>query len=190
MKRHVIISTIILSLFTSCMKSPQIYRTLSEEERAIVPYQIGQVIRLLDQNGDTLKLKVTADNDNLVGQQTFWGFGFHAFNKLNPDWPPYCYIRIVDLNAEGYETNSTYANYIMRFVIAPEKQLAYYGLSGKFYCDLRNTPTETLTLNGITYQDVYHIEQTQDSVSVNWFLKEEYGLLALKNGDKSLTLLP
>lgn len=41
MKRHLIFCIALVAVMTSCVKEPHIYRMLSDEEAAIVPYQMG-----------------------------------------------------------------------------------------------------------------------------------------------------
>ena len=48
MKRHLIFCIALVAVMASCVKEPQIYRRLTDEEAAIVPYQMGQTIRMLN----------------------------------------------------------------------------------------------------------------------------------------------
>ena len=46
---------------TSCVKHPTIILKVSDEESTAIPYQMGQNVKFVDQNGDTLTYKVTRD---------------------------------------------------------------------------------------------------------------------------------
>ena len=50
-----------MAVMASCVKEPRIYRILSDEEAAVVPYQMGQTAKFLNENGDTLCFTVVHD---------------------------------------------------------------------------------------------------------------------------------
>ena len=60
MKKYILIG-MVLMMMCSCVKHPDIYIKLSKEEAAAIPYQLGQTVSFLDQNGDTLGFQVTRD---------------------------------------------------------------------------------------------------------------------------------
>lgn len=59
MKKFVIIG-IILLLASSCVKHPNIILKISEEEAAAIPYEMGQTVKFLNQDGDTLTFQVSS----------------------------------------------------------------------------------------------------------------------------------
>lgn len=186
MKKHIILCTALLALMaTSCVKTPQIYRLLTKEELEIVPYQFGQLIKMVDQDNDTIPLAVIRDELRLGYEDAFYHPG-----KMKPNIPPYCYERFIQLTSPADDSC------LMHFVVGPDKQLIiawkYNQCDGAVYYDLPNMPTETLTLNDITYQDVYRKEfyYGNDSIQQVIFYNEEFGLLAVKRGEMSLIRVP
>lgn len=186
MKRHIIFCTALLAfVFTSCMKSPQIYRLLTKEEQEIVPYQLGQHIRLLNQDGDTIQLAVIRDELRLGYENEFYRTG-----KMKPNIPSYCYERFIELTSHADDSCG------MNFTVGPDKQFEfrwkYKQQGGAIYYDLPNMPTETQTFNGITYQNVYRQEFYfgDDSIQQVVYYNEEFGLLAIKHGETYLTQIP
>ena len=61
MKKHLIFCIAFVAVMASCVKEPQIYRKLTAVESAAIPYQMGQTIRMLNQDSDTLCLTVVHD---------------------------------------------------------------------------------------------------------------------------------
>ena len=61
MKKHLIFCIALVAVMASCVKEPQIYRKLTAVESAAIPYQMGQTLQFVDQNGDTLCLTVVHD---------------------------------------------------------------------------------------------------------------------------------
>ena len=189
MKRNIILCTVVLALFTSCVKTPSIYRLLSKEEQEIVPYQLGQHIRMLNQDGDTIQLAVVRDEYVLDCEGEFY-----RPNKMKLVPPPYSYVRRLEL------TSHVDDSLIIRLVVGPNKLLQGYRGYNQSYCevffDLLNTPTETLEINGITYENVYRAGsnaygiQGDESPQETWFYNEAFGILAIKKGMLSLTRVP
>ena len=61
MKKHLIFSIAFVALMTSCVKEPTILRRLPAEDAAAIPYQKGQTVDFVNENGDTLTFTVTYD---------------------------------------------------------------------------------------------------------------------------------
>ena len=54
MKKQLLFCLALVAAMTSCVKEPQIYRRLNPDEAAVIPYRIGETIRMLNQDDDTL----------------------------------------------------------------------------------------------------------------------------------------
>lgn len=182
MKRHIIICTALLALMaTACVKTPQIYRLLTKEEQEIVPYQFGQFIKMVNHQGDTIQYAVVRDELRLGHENEFYNP-----SKMKPNIPPYCYVRFVQL---VHDINDCW----VYFDIGPDQQLVigweYNQIWGGFHLHLPNMTTETLELNGITYENVYRAENDaydihgESSIQQTLFFSKEFGLLAIKSGD-------
>ena len=203
MKRHLIFCIALVAVMASCVKEPHIYRLLTDEEAAIVPYQMGQTIRMLNQDSDTLCFTVVHDT-------TFVAYNYYDYH-YNPSYKtsigprPYFYAREVVLQSPPEDSCR------MCYTLAPEKvvTVSYEKLSffqdnhGSFYswqCILMRTlplndlPTTTFTIGETTYENVYfeqgaYMADTTD-VCYAWYYSEQFGLLAAKHGEHSLTLIP
>ena len=188
MKRNIILCIALMALFTSCVKSPQIYRLLSKEEQEIVPYQLGQHIRMLNQDGDTIQLAVVRDEYELGYEGEFY-----RPSKLSIVPPPYSYVRRLELTSHADDS------LFMRLVVGPNKLLQGYWSNkqtyGGVFLDLLNTPTETLEINGITYENVYRAESNEygihgdESTHEIWLYNEAFGVLSIKKGMVSYNLV-
>ena len=56
------------------------------------------------------------------------------------------------------------------------------------YIDLKGE-TETVDVNGVTYEDV-HVSSSSGDYWHLWYYNDEVGLIAVKNERHSLTLIP
>ena len=184
MKKHLIFCIAIVALMASCVKQPTIYRLLPDEDAAAIPYQMGQKLNFVNQDGDTLTYIVT--HDTLVPfSEDYWGYAYD-YSKMSIIRQPYCYARTVQLNCQ---TDGS----LMLFTVVPGKYLYFRNYEQAIpYYDLNNE-TETVTVGDVTYDNV-HVSQYYDSQTGElnhlWYYNEEVGLIVVKNKDHSLTLVP
>jgi hypothetical protein len=202
MKRHLIFCIALVAVMASCVKEPQIYRRLTDEEAAIVPYQMGQTIRMLNQDSDTLCFTVVHDTTYVA--YNYYDPRYNPSGKMSIEPRPYFYAREVVLQSPPEDSC------LLRCIVAPDKvvTITYEKLRlaqdnhGDFYywhtllgraLPLNDLPTTTFTIGETTYENV-HVDQGSymadtTMVSYAWYYSEQYGLLAAKHGENSLLLV-
>ena len=200
MKRHLIFCIALVAVMASCVKEPQIYRRLTDEEAAIVPYQMGQTIRMLNQDSDTLCFTVVRDT-TYVAYNYDDSHYYPSEKKIGPR--PYFYAREVVLQSPPEDSC------LLRCIVAPEKVVTItyekFRLSQdrEFYywhtilgrtLPLNDLATTTFTIGETTYENVY-VDQGSymadtTMVSYAWYYNETEGLLTVKHGNYSLTWIP
>ena len=203
MKRHLIFCIALVAVMASCVKEPQIYRRLTDEEAAIVPYQMGQTIRMRNQVGDTLSFTVVHDTTYVA--YNYYDPRYNTSGKMSIEPRPYFYAREVVLQSPPEDSC------LLRCIVAPEKvvTVSYEKLRlfqdnhGNFYSwhtilgrtlPLNDLSTTTFTIGETTYENV-HVDRgtymsSSNEVSYAWYYSEQLGLLAAKHGEHSLTLIP
>ena len=210
MKRHLIFCIALVAVMASCVKEPQIYRRLTDEESAIVPYQMGQTIRMLNQDDDTLCFTVVHDTSYVA--YNYDDSRYNPFEKMSVEPRPYFYAREVVLQSPPEDSC------LLRCIVAPEKvvTVTYEKLrlfqeyeelrlsqDRDFYywhtiigrtLPLNDLSTTTFTIGATTYEDVY-VDQGSymadtTMISYAWYYSEQQGLIVVKHGDYSLTLIP
>ena len=199
MKRHLIFCIALVAVMASCVKEPLIYRRLTDEEAAIVPYQMGQTIRMLNQDSDTLCFTVVHDTTYVA--YNYDDSRYHpSEKKIGPR--PYFYAREVVLQSPPEDSC------LLRCIVAPEKvvtityekfllfqdrEFYWHTLLGRTL-PLNDLATTTFTIGATTYEDV-HVDQGSymvdtTMVSYAWYYSETEGLLTVKHGNYSLTWIP
>jgi hypothetical protein len=200
MKRHLIFCIALVAVMASCVKEPLIYRRLTDEEAAIVPYQMGQTIRMLNQDSDTLCFTVVHDTTYVA--YDYEDYRYHPSEKMiGPR--PYFYAREVVLQSPPEDSC------LLRCIVAPEKVVTityekfrlfqerdfyyWHTLLGRTL-PLNDLATTTFTIGETTYEDV-HVDQGSymadtTMISYAWYYSETEVLLAVKHGGYSLTWLP
>ena len=201
MKRHLIFCIALLAVTASCVKEPQIYRRLTDEEAAIVPYQMGQTVTFLNENGDTLCLTVVHDT-TFVAYYYYDSRYYNPSAKMSIEPRPYFYAREVVLQSPPEDSC------LLRCLVAPDKVVSvslekrslyeddYYYWNG-ILCrtlPLNDLATTTFTIGETTYENV-HVDQGSYMVDTTnmfyaWYYSETEGLLSAKHGEHSLTLIP
>ena len=204
MKRHLIFCIAFVAVMTSCVKEPQIYRRLTKEEAAAIPYQIGESIRMLDQNDDTICLTVVHDTNYVA--INYNDYNYYPTSKMSIEPHPYYYMREVVFQSPPEDSC------LLRCCVAPEKVITIsyekQRLGNGYYEDyfyywqnildrtlsLNNLPTTSFSVGETTYDNVYFEEGSYmtdfNTISYAWYYSEQFGLLAAKDGEHSLTLLP
>ena len=210
MKRHLIFCIALVAVMASCVKEPQIYRRLTDEEAAIVPYQMGQTIRMLNQDSDTLCFTVVHDTTYVA--YNYDDSRYHPYGKMSIEPRPYFYAHEVVLQSPPEDSC------LLRCIVAPEKVVTvtyekfrlfqeyeelrlsqdrdfyyWHTLLGRTL-PLNDLATTTFTIGETTYEDV-HVDQGSymadtTMISYAWYYSEQLGLLAAKHGEYSLTLIP
>ena len=203
MKRHLIFCIALVAVMASCVKEPQIYRRLTEEEAAIVPYQMGQTIRMLNQDNDTLYFTVVHDTTFVSNDR--YDPRYNPSGKMSIEPRPYFYAREVVLQSPPEDSC------LLRYIVVPDKEVSVsyekrrlsQDNHGDFYywhaimgrtLPLNDLPPTTFTIGATTYENV-HVDQGSymadtTNISYAWYYSEQLGLLAAKHGDNSLTLIP
>ncbi len=199
MNKHLIFCIALVALMTACVEEPMIYRLLTDEEAATVPYHIGESIKMLDQDGDTLCLTVVRDTTYL--SYDYYSFQYAPNAKMSIEPRPYFYKREVVLRGSPEDSC------LLRCNVAPEKvvSISYekYALSNNYNGDylccrtilnhtlrLGELPASTLSLGEVDYENVYvakgEYKSDTATISYAWHYSEAYGLLSVKEGNKSL----
>ena len=211
MKRHLILCIALVAVMASCVKEPQIYRKLTADEAAAIPYRMGESIRMIDQDNDTICFTVVNDTMR-IAYDYFDDYYYFPEAKMSIEPRPYYYVREVVL--QGQPEDSC----LLRCRVAPEKvvtvsyeqlrlfqeyeELRLYQDRDFYYwhtllgrtLPLNDLATTTVTIGETTYEDV-HVDQGSymadtTMVSYAWYYSEQQGLIAAKHGDYSLTLIP
>ena len=203
MKRHLIFCIALMAVMASCVKEPYIYRRLTDEEAAIVPYQIGQTVRMLNQDDDTLCFTVVHDTTYVTND--YYDSPYYPSVKLSIEPRPYFYAREVVLQSLPEDSS------LLRCIVAPEKVVTvtyeklchtqdnhgdfnyWHNILGRTL-PLNDLPTTTFTIGETSYENV-HVDQgsyTTNSTEVSyvWYYSEQFGLLAAKHGEYFLILIP
>lgn len=186
MKRHLIYCLAIIAIMTSCVKEPTILRRIPAEDAAAIPYQKGQTLDFVNENGDTLTFTVTYDETEPFSED-YWDYPYDA--KMSIIRQPWCYARTVVLHCEAGSTENR-----LLFTVIPEKYLYFsweYQM-GIHYANLHEA-TQTVEVNGVTYENVYvsqYYDTQNGELNHLWYYNEEVGLIAVKNQSHSLTLVP
>ena len=173
-----------LIMMSSCIEHAHIYMKLSDEDAAAIPYQLGQTVDFIDQDGDTLTYRVTFDDTYPYDQDRFYSQIHSGTGKIPAD-DYYCIARTVCLECEQGGTR-------LGFTIRPNKELTFYfgnliDLEGSL---LTNGPE---TVDGIDYEHVHHqilYNQSTGTLLYDWYYNEEYGLLHINHNGQSLTRVP
>ncbi|MDO5316869.1 MAG: hypothetical protein Q4F82_12330 [bacterium] len=185
MKRHLILCIALMTLMTSCVKEPTILRRLTAEDAAAIPYHIGQTVNFMDENGDTLNFTVTYDETKPFSED-YWEYPYDA--KMSIIRQPWCYARTVQMYSHSDSTNA-----LIMFTVIPEKYLYFRWNNGMAlpYIDLKGD-TQTMEVNGVTYENVHVNSYTNPTGEYfhRWYYNEEVGLIAVKDQNHSLTLIP
>ena len=181
--KKIIVICIVLIAMCACSKTTNVL-PLSEEDAAAIPYQLGQTVKFLNQNNDTVVCQVTWDQTYLSDYNTDHNYGSEVLDFGSPG--TYCYCRTVELTCETYPSH-------ISFTIYPEKGM-YFNWNNELVisCDLPSS-YENVTINGIDYEFVHHeklYNQYTGAMLYDWYYNEEFGLLYFEKGDFSLTRVP
>lgn len=187
MKKIMIIGMTLL-MMSACVKHADIYMLLSDEDATAIPYQQGQTVKFLDQNGDTVTYQVERDviypyNDDQYINAIHGGDVMHpAHHSVE------CYARTVNLCEQSYANRFC-------FTVKPGKEFSFCFISseGELNLDMYLPSNDTCTINGIDYERVHHeilYSQYTGELLYDWYYNEEFGLLYFKKGDFSLIRIP
>lgn len=203
MKKQLLFCLAFVAAMTSCVKEPQIYRRLNPDEAAVIPYRMGETIRMLDQDGDTLCFTVASDS-------TFTTYSYsnnHYYPETRMSFipQPYFYMREVVLQSQPEDSC------LLRCSVAPDKVITlcfeelrhnnsdnedyyyWYSVFGRTL-PLNELATTTFDTGETTYENVHFEEGSYMSDTTNisyaWYYSETEGLLAVKHGSYSLTWIP
>ena len=189
MKKLLILGMTLL-MMSSCVKHAQVYLLLSEEEAAAIPYQMGQTVNFINQDGDTVTYIVTRDVTYPYNSDQYIN-AINGGDVMHPERYNYnCYARTVILTIDRQPYNNR-----LCFTIRPEKDFTFsfgfggqeINLEGSLYT---NGPC---TIDGINYEYVHHqilYSQYTGELIYDWYYNEEFGLLYFKKGDFSLRRIP
>jgi len=181
MKKMIIICMALLAM--SACKKENNYVMLSNEEAAAIPYQVGQLVKFLTQDNDTVAFQVTWDETSLADYHNDHNYLSEPLDFSSPI--SYCNARTVQLTSETYP-------FFMEFTIYPEKVLSFNWHNELVICNELLPMDETFSINGHNY-DAQHdrlYNQYTGEMLYDWYYNEEYGLLYFEKGDFSLTRIP
>ena len=182
MKKMIIICMVLLAM--SACKKENDYVTLSNEEAAAIPYQVGQLVKFLTQDNDTVAFQVTWDETSLADYHNDHNYLSEPLDFSSPI--SYCNARTVQLTSETYP-------FFMEFTIYPEKVLSFNWNNDLVICRELLPTDETFSINGTTYEHVTHdrlYNQYTGAMLYDWYYNEKLGLLYFEKGDFSLTRIP
>ena len=186
MKKHLIFCIALVALMTSCVKEPTILRRLTAEDAAAIPYQTGQRLNFMNENGDTLTFTVIYDETKPFSEDN-WEYPDES--KTSIIRQPWCYARTVQLQSHSGNTLNR-----MLFTVIPDKYLYFRWNNDTSLSNINlNGITETVEVNGVTYENVHvnHYYNTQNGeLNYLWYYSEEVGLIYVKDKEHSLTLVP
>ena len=115
MKKIIIICMALLAM--SACKMENNYVMLSNEEAAAIPYQMGQTVKFLNQDNDTVVCQVVGDFTHPSdGYDYYHNYGADSIYFGMPR--DYCYARTVDLACDTYP-------FFISFTILPEKEMFF-----------------------------------------------------------------
>lgn len=183
MKKTIVICMTLIAL-CSCSKDPVLI-PLPEEDATAIPYQMGQTVKFLNQDNDTIVFQVVIDFTHPSdGYDYYHNYGADSIYFGMPR--DYCYARTVDLACDTYP-------FFISFTILPEKEM-YFNWRHQLVisCDLPSS-YENVTINGIDYELVHHeklYNQYTGELLYDWYYNEEFGLLYFEKGGFSLTRIP
>lgn len=184
MKKIMMIGMTLL-MMSSCVKHADIYMLLSDADAAAIPYQKGQTVKFLDQNGDTLTYQVINDEIYPYNEEQYIN-AIHGGDVMHPAYnSTECYARTVILARE--DGNGQW----LCFTIRPEREFSFY--SGDISLSFSLFSNDSCTINGINYENVYHeilYSQHTGELLYDWYYNEEFGLLYFRKGDFELTRIP
>ena len=204
MKKHLIFCIAFVAVMASCVKEPQIYRKLTAVESAAIPYQMGQTLQFVDQNGDTLCLTVVHDTTYVAYNDD--DPRYNPFGKMSIAPRPYFYAREVVLQSPPEDSC------LLRCIVAPEKVVSisyeifahdvdihgnpinyWHTVLGRSL-SLSELPTKSFSLGETVFENVYYDEGSyswnDNGGSWAWYYSEQAGLLSAKDRGISLTLVP
>lgn len=188
MKKHLIICIALMALMSSCLQEPDIYRLLPDEDAAAIPYQKGDKVSFLNQDGDTISFVVAHDTLVVYDYYDYYPL-FEKDAKTSVYQAPYCYSRTVELRSLADNTS-------LEFTVTLDKRFAFsWRESGSYFqwyfnCQLTGE-TQTVTINGTTYDNVFLCQEYDIHTGepfYQWYYSEDVGLISVKYGDRSLTL--
>ncbi len=205
MKRHLIFCIALVAVMASCVKEPQIYRKLTAVESAAIPYQMGQTLQFVDQDGDTLCFTVVSDTTFVADSYDERDYNPNQA-KMEIIPRPYFYMREVVL--QGPPEDSC----LLRCIVAPEKVVSisyeifahdvdihgnpinyWHTVLGRSL-PLSKLPTGSFSLGETVFENVYYDEGSyswnDNGGSWAWYYSEQAGLLSAKDRGISLTLVP
>lgn len=186
--KKIIIIGMTLFMMSACVKHPDIYMLMSDEDAAAIPYEQGQTVKFLDQNGDTVTYQVERDETYPYNYEQYIN-AIHGGDVMHPAHHSVeCYARTVNLRDQSYANQ-------LSFTVKPGKEFSFSFLSseGELNLDMYLSSNDTCTINGINYEQVHHeilYSQHTGELLYDWYYNEEFGLLYFQKGDFSLTRIP
>ena len=115
MKKIIVICMVLLA-FSSCKKESN-YVPLSEEDAAAIPYQMGQTMKFITKDNNSVVFQVIGDQIHPSdGYDYYHNYGSDSLYYGMPQ--DYCYARTVDLACDTYP-------FFISFTILPGKELYF-----------------------------------------------------------------
>lgn len=187
MKKYILIG-MVLMMMCSCVKHPDIYIKLSKEEAAAIPYQLGQTVSFLDQNGDTLGFQVTRDETYPYNGELYYNATCDEVDMQPGKYSYYCYARTVVMTCDQHGKQ-------LCFTVLPKKEFVFFFVGFGSNLELNgylssNGSYEINNTNSIqVHHEILYSHYTEELL-YDWYYSEEFGLLYFQKGDFSLTRIP
>ena len=188
MKKTMMIGMTLL-MMSSCIKHADVYTLLSDADAAAIPYQLGQTVKFLDQNGDTVTYHVERDVTYPYNEAQYI-IALSGGDLMHPaPLSTECYARTVSLTQ-----GQSFANRLC-FTVMPGKEFSFcfgFGENG-INLDMYLPSNNSYTIDGIDYERVHHeilYSHYTGELLYDWYYNEEFGLLYFKKGEFSLTRIP
>lgn len=182
MKNTITICVVLVLLMSSCLEEPGIYRLLPDEDAAAIPYRVGDQLSMINQDGDTINFIVTYDETEVYDGYDDWDYSDDTKTSIEP--LPWCYGRTVQLRS--YADNVRLA-----FIVLLDKRFVFRWDNWGLPCML-DGETQTISVNGATYENVFVRQEYNAETGeplYQWYYCESVGLIAVRRGDLSLTLV-
>ena len=194
MKTKILISLALFAiLIISCNKIRYWYYELTEVDKQIIPYELGQTVSFIDSEGYPFILTVQQDTtyliaDRLSGSNIYKMIGRRVV-KLQSE------SLIISLAVEGYSPDDRYNTIDVFISIVELGTSLYYGIrydkKGEF---LGSGIHNSMDINGKVYYDVVECNTSKDvngqpTIPTQLFYNKTYGILQInRDGENFLTI--
>ena len=181
MKAKIFISLALLTvLVTSCNKPVYMYYELTNVDKQMIPYELGQTVSFIDSEGQPFILTVTTDTTVLFTDREMDNLYLTIYRRV---------VRLqsdslrISLSVTAKYPKDSYNTIDIDIRLIPSVYL-HYDKSGNFLTNTFNFFHDSIEINGKVYYDV--IEQKGNT---QLFYNKTYGILQInRDGENFLTI--